>query len=206
MRERILKESISLFLHKGYQGTSIKDITDAVSLTKGAIYWYFRSKDELLETILEEWERSYLDGLIKAVDAAPGDFLAKFKRYHKYSTEFARDHRDLCMASNTLAAEMSGSGMQAESKISSAYRKYTGFICRLLEEGKKENIVTKNIETTVLANVVMGMHHGILLEWYMKQHEIDGARLARAFGTIMLSGILEPGNEKKLASKAKRRR
>jgi hypothetical protein len=45
---------------------------------------------------------------------------------------------------------------------------------RLLEEGKKEHVVTKDIETSVLANVIMGMHHGILLEWYMKQDKIDG--------------------------------
>jgi AcrR family transcriptional regulator len=81
MKERILKESINLFLHKGYQGTSIKDITGAVHLTKGAIYWYFKSKDELLETILHEWGKSYLSGLIKAVDAVDGDFLAKFRCY-----------------------------------------------------------------------------------------------------------------------------
>jgi AcrR family transcriptional regulator len=197
MKERILKESINLFLHKGYQGTSIKDITDAVNLTKGAIYWYFKSKDELLETILDEWGKSYLSELIKAVDGTKGDFLAKFRHYHKYSTEFARDHRELCMAFNTLAAEMSGSGMPAEKKIKSALRKYTGFMCRLLEQGKKEHALTKDIETTVLANVIMGMHHGILLEWYMKQDEIDGTEMARAFRTVMLSGILNHKSEKK---------
>jgi AcrR family transcriptional regulator len=201
MRERIVKESINLFLHKGYQGTSIKDITDAVSLTKGAIYWYFRSKDELLETILDEWGKSYLNGLIKSVDATKGDFLAKFRCYHKYSTEFARDHRELCMAFNTLAAEMSGSGMPAEKKINRVFQKYTGFMCRLLAVGKKENIVTKDIETSVLANVIMGMHHGILLEWYMKQDKVDGAQLARAFRTVVLSGILNIKNQKKTAKK-----
>jgi AcrR family transcriptional regulator len=201
MRERIVKESINLFLHKGYQGTSIKDITDAVNLSRGAIYWYFKSKDELLETIFEEWGKSYLSELIKAVDAVDGDFLAKFRCYHKYSTEFARDHRELCMAFNTLAAEMSGSGMPAEKKIKSAFRKYTSFICRLLEEGKKEHVVTKDIKTSVLANVIMGMHHGILLEWYMKQDEIDGVQLARAFRTVMLSGILNNKNETKTVKK-----
>lgn len=56
MKDTIVKESAGLFLHNGFQGTTIKDITDAVDLTKGAFYWYFKTKDELLETILVEWE------------------------------------------------------------------------------------------------------------------------------------------------------
>ena len=66
MKERIVNESATLFLHKGFQGTTIKDITDAVGLTKGAFYWYFKTKDDLLETILEEWEKTFLDGLIES--------------------------------------------------------------------------------------------------------------------------------------------
>ena len=204
-KERILKASIHLFLHKGYQGTSIKDITDAVDLTKGAIYWYFKSKDDLLETIIDEWGRSYLSELIKAVDGADGDFLARFRCYHKYSTEFARDHGELCMAFNTLAAEMSGSGIPAEKKIKGLFREYTGFMCRLLEDGKKEHVITKNIETGVMANVIMGMHHGILLEWYMKQGEVDGVQLAKAFGTVMLSGIVNGKSKEKNAAEKRGR-
>ena len=68
MRQRILTESIKLFLRKGFQGTTMEDITDAVNLTKGAIYWHFKSKDELVETILEEWEKTYLDGMIASME------------------------------------------------------------------------------------------------------------------------------------------
>jgi hypothetical protein len=109
------------------------------------------------------------------------------------------------MAFNTLAAEMSGSGMPAEKKIKSFFRKYTSFICRLLEEGKKEHIVTKDIETGVLANVIMGMHHGILLEWYMKQGEVDGTQLAKAFRTVMLSGIVNERSREKTTTKQRGR-
>ena len=44
MKDTIVKESAGLFLHNGFQGTTIKDITDAVDLTKGAFYWYFKSQ------------------------------------------------------------------------------------------------------------------------------------------------------------------
>ena len=60
MKERIVKESTALFLHKGFQGTTIKDITDAVGLTKGAFYWYFKSKDDLINEINRMLEKNIL--------------------------------------------------------------------------------------------------------------------------------------------------
>ena len=38
-KERILGEGIKLFLQKGFRGTTIEDITDAVNITKGAFYY-----------------------------------------------------------------------------------------------------------------------------------------------------------------------
>ena len=65
--ERILKQAMRLFLEKGYHGTSIDDITKAAGLMKGALYWHFGSKEDLLKRIVEEFERRFLDGLIQAV-------------------------------------------------------------------------------------------------------------------------------------------
>jgi AcrR family transcriptional regulator len=41
---RILIQAMRIFLEKGYHGTSVDDITQAAGLTKGALYWHFRSK------------------------------------------------------------------------------------------------------------------------------------------------------------------
>jgi AcrR family transcriptional regulator len=189
MKDKIVKESTSLFLHKGFQGTTIKDITDAVNLTKGAIYWYFKSKDELLETILETWEKAFLNDLITANSAVEGRFLDKFRQYHKYSTEFAVSHRELCVVWTTLAAEMAGSGLKAEKKFREVLERYIEFVKDLIEMGKAEGAVKEDLDTNVLANTIIGMHNGILLQWYTKQDDMGGPELARAFRTVLLSGM-----------------
>ena len=105
------------------------------------------------------------------------------------------------MAFNTLAArderEWYDCGKENNKGLSEIYR----FYLQTGGRGEEENIVTKDIETSVLANVIMGTHHGILLEWYMKQDEIDGVQLARAFRTVMLSGILNNKGERKTVKK-----
>ncbi len=192
-RERILQESTKLFLHKGFQGTTIKDITDSVNLTKGAIYWYFQSKDELLEKIFEEWEQTFLDGLIASNNAVEGTFLEKFKQYHKYSTEYAVNHRELCVVWTTLAAEIAGSGFKVEKKFRDMLQKYIEFVKGLIELGKTEKAIKMEFDSNVLANVIIGMHNGILLQWYTKYDEVEGPEIARAFRDVLLFGMVVEG-------------
>ncbi|HEY4322666.1 MAG TPA: TetR/AcrR family transcriptional regulator [Mucilaginibacter sp.] len=52
-RANILKGALQLFLQKGYKDVSFRDIVEETGLSKGAIYHYFASKDELLVAVLE---------------------------------------------------------------------------------------------------------------------------------------------------------
>src|SRR5262249_44811722 len=54
-RERILSEAIRLFAERGFRGTTVGDIEEAAGLAPrtGGLYKHFRSKDELLEAVVE---------------------------------------------------------------------------------------------------------------------------------------------------------
>jgi AcrR family transcriptional regulator len=193
MRQRIVNESINLFLKKGFKGTTMEDVTDAVNLTKGAIYWYFKSKDELVETILEEWEKAYLDGLIESVNAQEGTFLQKFRHYHRYAWGFAGSHPQLCMVWTMLAAELGGSGLRAERKLRDALERHIDFLVELFDKGKSELVIKKELDSFVLANSIIGMHNGLFLQWYLKHDKVEGVQLARTFSTILMSGVTVNG-------------
>lgn len=53
-RETILNCAIHLFYSKGYDAVSVQEIVDAAGITKPTLYYYFKSKYGLLESILEE--------------------------------------------------------------------------------------------------------------------------------------------------------
>ncbi len=58
-KERIKKEALSLFAQKGYYGTSMSDIADAVGITKSSLYSHFTGKDELFLAVYEDIEREH---------------------------------------------------------------------------------------------------------------------------------------------------
>ena len=53
-RTRILASALSLFAKKGYEHTTFTDIAARLKMTKGAVYWHFKSKTDLLLALVDE--------------------------------------------------------------------------------------------------------------------------------------------------------
>jgi len=53
-RQEILFAGLSLFIHKGYSGTTIKDIAGAVGMSAGLMFHYFTSKEELYLALVSQ--------------------------------------------------------------------------------------------------------------------------------------------------------
>lgn len=64
--DRIQRTALTLFLRQGYQRTSLREIADELAFTKAALYYHYRSKEELLQAVLDP----LLSGLEELVDAA----------------------------------------------------------------------------------------------------------------------------------------
>jgi len=192
IRDEIVKNSIGLFLRKGFKGTTIQEITDSVGVSKGAFYWYFNAKDELLNTIIEHYEHIFIDEIIKTVLEAEGSPLQKLRYAHKFATEFAYANRNLCVGFLTIAAEMVGSGTEAEAKIRNIYARYRSFYKTLLREGKAQGVIRADIDTDLISHVINAIHNGMLLEWYLyyEDGQVDARKFAIAYREIILEGIL----------------
>ena len=191
LKEKIVTEAIRLFLQKGFRNTTINDIINAADTSKGAFYWYFKSKNELLQTIIEEFEKTFIDKVIKSITNTHGNFQHKFKYYHKYITEFALHNKELCVGFMTISAELAGNGTDLEQQIKQVYEKHQDFLKDLVAAGMKENVLKGNLDTDMVAHVIMAINNGMLLEWYMNQSNIDSQLLAKTYMDITLSGILK---------------
>lgn len=52
-REHIIDSADRLFYERGYEHTSFTDIADSVKISKGNFYYYFKSKDEILDAVIQ---------------------------------------------------------------------------------------------------------------------------------------------------------
>jgi AcrR family transcriptional regulator len=51
-RQRILDVAVELFIEQGFAGTSVRDISERLGMTKGSLYYHFASKEELLHALV----------------------------------------------------------------------------------------------------------------------------------------------------------
>lgn len=68
-RQQILDASLSLFSHRGFARTTVRDIARKAGITDAAIYYHFDSKRELLAALVEE--RGFLAGLHELEELEP---------------------------------------------------------------------------------------------------------------------------------------
>jgi AcrR family transcriptional regulator len=186
---RILKQAMRLFLEKGYHGTSIEDITQAAGLTRGALYWHYKKKEDLLKKIIEEFEKRSLDGLIHSVREVKGGALDKFEKMLRYNAAFAYYNRELCVSFTTLAVEFLGAHHRIETKFRHIYEKYQNFLSDLILQGQKEKVFNKKINANLTALAIMAFHDGILLHWSMNRGKIDEKAFVETYRKIILNGL-----------------
>lgn len=66
-RNEILDRSAQLFAEKGYEQCTVNDILKAVAIAKGTFYYYFKSKEEVMDAIVSRMT----DGIILRAQAIP---------------------------------------------------------------------------------------------------------------------------------------
>ncbi|WP_309121695.1 helix-turn-helix domain-containing protein [Paenibacillus sp.] len=64
----ILNSAVSLFAQRGYHQTTIQDIADEAGIAKGGIYFYFKSKEELLLSVVSDFYDRMFDQAVEAAN------------------------------------------------------------------------------------------------------------------------------------------
>jgi AcrR family transcriptional regulator len=191
VRETIIRESMKLFLARGFRGTSVKEITAAAGIARGTLYWYFSSKEEVLKGILEKFDREFVEGLRQAIGQAIGNFTNKYKIFHKFATEFARDHRDLALVFNALLNEIVGTGTEAEKVTMAVYERFRLVIEGMLEEARRDGSIKADIDPAIYAHIILASHTGMLVQWFVAGPSLSMPAFTRAFQDFILRGVAE---------------
>ena len=59
-RKAILNSAMDMFYEKGYSKTTFDEIAKRINLTKGAVYWYFRNKPDIVAALINDFADKYI--------------------------------------------------------------------------------------------------------------------------------------------------
>ena len=153
MHKRILDSARQIFLEKGYEQTSIRNIANAISYSPGLIYFYFKDKSEIFHELHKEGFRLFLSQM-KALDVIE-DPYERYKALGLVFIRFAQNHTDyynlMFLVSETGKSQ--GEGFQIAQE---AIEHLSGVIRQCQDQGKFQGLENKHFTFMTLSLV-----HGI---------------------------------------------
>jgi AcrR family transcriptional regulator len=69
-RQRIQRVALELFAEHGYEATSLREIAERLDVTKAALYYHFKSKEDIVQSLVEDYF-GQLDALIAWAGTQP---------------------------------------------------------------------------------------------------------------------------------------
>ena len=167
-RKEIIDAAFELMLSKGYEGTSIQDITDRINATKGLIYHYFGSKKDVAAAVIEEaikpaynefwshtWNELYggggnpLENIIAVID----------KLYEKKGGEFSKTG---CPLGN-LILELSTKDIYLSRLTDEILIVWHTHIEKALLKAKEKRIIAKDADLINIGNFIIAGVEGCVM-------------------------------------------
>lgn len=94
MENEVLEQATRLFAERGFNGTSLQDVADAMGLKRPALYYYFRSKDELLDRLIVEATSGPANDLNKIAARSDLDVAARLHAAARHIIIWVTSNRD----------------------------------------------------------------------------------------------------------------
>jgi AcrR family transcriptional regulator len=82
-RSRLRELALQLFAEQGYEKTSLREIAERLGVTKAALYYYFRSKEDIVRSLVEDYVAE-LDDLIDWAKAQPPSAATRAEIVRRY--------------------------------------------------------------------------------------------------------------------------
>ncbi len=173
-----------LFAERGFEGTSVQAVVDAAGVTKGAMYHYFASKDDLLHEIYARVLRLQMERLetfagadlpvTERVRAAAADVVETSIANFDDTVIFFRSLHQL--------------SPEKQAEVRAERRRYHERFVLLVREGQRAGVFRPEVPVPLVVDYFFGaVHH--LWSWYRKDGELSPEQVGGHFAGLLLSSL-----------------
>ena len=184
--EAILASAVAAFGQHGYHGTSMREIADALGLTKGSLYHYFENKADILYAA---HDRSLLR-MQRAVERIEASGADPASQLHELVVEHVRAIVD-SFHGTALALELDALPLAARRRIIHRRDRFERAVRRILERGIASGQF-RDADPRLTGFAILGAVNWIA-RWYRAQGGADAERIGQVFAELFLHGVQRPG-------------
>lgn len=180
----ILRHAAQVFAEKGYQGASIRDISRSSRVSLSGLYYYVKSKQELLYLIQIHTFRIVVSRLQESL-LGVGDPAERLRiLVHNHLEYFLQHPTEMTV----LAHEDDALEGEYRQEVAEIKRKYYGIAVEIFEAlrpGSRQHGLPVRVAVLSLFGMMNWIH-----TWYKPEHDPDAEELSRAMSEMFLHGIM----------------
>ncbi|PLR69577.1 TetR/AcrR family transcriptional regulator [Bacillus sp. UMB0893] len=186
MKEKIIQQSIQLFGEKGFKETSIQDIVDALSVTKGTFYYYYTSKTELLMAI----HLKYIDDLLRKQEEIINDDSKLHKeKLHEIVYMLIHDIEKEGLSAKVFFREIRNLSKEDMAEVVGKRDLFRIKIQQILEEGIAAGEFREDLPMDIVTFGILGMTNWSYF-WFDPNGRVSDLEVSEIFLKMVLEGLM----------------
>ena len=183
--EFILRTSARIFAEKGYHSTSMRDISRATKVSLAGLYYYCKSKEELLFLIQDNCFGRVLERLeerLRETTDAVEKLRLVIENHLSFFAANMAEMKVLSHEADSLAGEM-------HERVSGKKQQYTRLVRRILSEAQAHQDSRQKLDLTAATYALFGMMNWIY-NWYDPRGKLSVNDLVDNITRLFLKGFL----------------
>ena len=185
-KEQIMSAALSVVVAKGYDQSRMDDIVEKSQLSKGAIYWYYKSKEEVYLSLVDYWFLQYSSGVVDTLqqqESASDQLKALF--------DFFIGQFDKNPATFKLLVEfwrLAGLNPDFNAKLQQVYSDFLEYIIEIIKVGVA-NGEFKNVEPRITALSILINIEGINWFTLFDKSGVEAHEYIDTISNFILNGL-----------------
>jgi AcrR family transcriptional regulator len=182
--DSLLAVAVRIFNERGYDGTSMEDLSRAAGISKSSIYHHVRGKEELLNRAVGRALEG-LFGILEEPESCDGGAVERLEHVTRRTTEVLMEELPYV----TLLLRVRGN-TKTERWAMERRREFDQRVSALLTAAVTEGDLRGDVEARLATRLLFGMINSIV-EWYRPEGkgEVDGAQVADAVVRLAFDGL-----------------
>ncbi|MEW6276880.1 MAG: TetR/AcrR family transcriptional regulator [Bacillota bacterium] len=190
-RAKILQAAARLITQKGIPNTSISDIARETGLSKGTLYYYYKSKDDLIYDLVDQHFQKIIEALIENFQA--GNTLRDPVGMFRTALEMVLGDDELGRNTFYLTHEAVRGNQEVREKFVQKYNEWRETIAGIVTRFVNPDLPPGDLKT--LSSLILAIIDGLTIQALLEKSAVNPAAVADMFGRF-LSSLAREKHEK----------
>jgi AcrR family transcriptional regulator len=185
-KNQILQAALSVIVNSGYECSRMDDIVKSSKLSKGAIYWYYKSKKEIYLALVDHWVKQYNSGFIENLETKHSASEQLKGLFDYFLAQYQKDPSVFKILVEFWS--LSGRDVDFNEKLQKVYLEFLEYIVKIIQDGVDSGEF-KNVNPRITALSILINIEGINWFTLFDKSGVEPHEYIHTISDFILAGV-----------------